>query len=398
MKTISLVILLTGIAAAHAEPFDRRNVFDPQIKDPARITQIISRLDREENEIDGQRKALTKQLITLENAIASLRKLEFERPATLSIPEGIRNIREEKQLANLTTIKPIIGEFDTLVNIIRPALTAVRPIDDAVSQLAASQLTGSQPATIRPQAARIRQTRLRIACDIDDVANYINRVKAFVPPPEASVTATAVALPGPNPAAVTTAVPQPHLPANVTRDVLSCILFAQNLPQPDAIRTAVVADIEAVATETRRALDEVTKNQNEITENKSKWERQLRRAIDISSQLIDWTIPAIGLLVIGLMAVPIFYRTETQASIIESGFILEVFTVFLLISATLVLGIAERIPQEALGTLLGGISGFVLGRSLNKKSDAANGNKDRTAGGGKDRPSADRQQPEAAPA
>jgi len=61
-------------------------------------------------------------------------------------------------------------------------------------------------------------------------------------------------------------------------------------------------------------------------------------------------------------------------------------------------GVSDVLFGALVGTLLGGISGFVLGRSLNKKSDAANGNKDRTAGGGKDRPSADRQQPEAAPA
>jgi hypothetical protein len=390
MKPISLVILLMSIATAYTEPLDRRNVFDAQVKDPSRITQIISRLDREENEIEGQRKEIAKRLATLENAIAALRKLEFQRAGTTALPTGISDIKNETQLANLAAMKPIVGEFDTLVNIIKPALGAIRPIDEAVAQLAAARV---------PQASRVRQARLRFSCDLDDVTEYISRIRSFTPTQtDAAATATVTRSASATAAAVTAPVAQQRQVPIGTADVLSCILFAQSLPQPDAIRTAVVADIEALATETRRSLDEVTKNQNEITENKSKWERQLRRAIDISSQLIDWTIPAIGLLVIGLMAVPIFYRTETQASIIESGFILEVFTVFLLISATLVLGIAERIPQEALGTLLGGISGFVLGRSLNKKNEGGNGNKDRAAEGGKDRPAADRQHPEAAPA
>src|ERR1044072_1385926 len=132
MKTIPVLVLLRGVATANAEPLDRRNVFDPPVKDPSRITQIIARLDREENDIEGQRKDIVKRLTTLETAIAALRKLEFQRAGTTGLPNGIRDIKTEAQLADLAAMKPMVGEFDTLIGTIKPTLGAIRPIDEAV--------------------------------------------------------------------------------------------------------------------------------------------------------------------------------------------------------------------------------------------------------------------------
>ncbi len=46
----------------------------------------------------------------------------------------------------------------------------------------------------------------------------------------------------------------------------------------------------------------------------------------------------------------------------ESGIVLDLITVFLLTTTTLMLGLSDRLNSEVLGTLLGGISGYVLGR------------------------------------
>jgi len=44
--------------------------------------------------------------------------------------------------------------------------------------------------------------------------------------------------------------------------------------------------------------------------------------------------------------------------------LIQIFTIFLLTSTILVLGFAGKISQDSLGTLLGGISGYVLGRNI----------------------------------
>jgi hypothetical protein len=69
-----------------------------------------------------------------------------------------------------------------------------------------------------------------------------------------------------------------------------------------------------------------------------------------------------------MLAVPALYTKEVQIQVIANGIILEVFTVFLLIASVLLLGIAGRIPVDSLGTLLGGISGYVLGRAATRAS------------------------------
>jgi hypothetical protein len=85
----------------------------------------------------------------------------------------------------------------------------------------------------------------------------------------------------------------------------------------------------------------------------------------IDQLLIYVALPIFGVLVIALMVIPLMYRNPAlQHLIFESGILLELITVFLLTTTILLLGIGGKIEKEVLGTLLGGISGYVLGRSL----------------------------------
>ncbi len=97
---------------------------------------------------------------------------------------------------------------------------------------------------------------------------------------------------------------------------------------------------------------------------KTIFEQKLARKTEISDTLIRYALPAFGMLILLLLLVPRIYSETVQASIFGQGLLLEVLTVFLLTASILILGLADKIPKDALGTLLGGISGYVLGRTL----------------------------------
>jgi hypothetical protein len=89
----------------------------------------------------------------------------------------------------------------------------------------------------------------------------------------------------------------------------------------------------------------------------------------LDSRIVMIAIPAVALALIALFLAPLLYRSEDmRRSIITSGMLVELVTVFLLTSAVILLGIAGRIQAEVIGTILGGVSGYVLGRAINPPS------------------------------
>ena len=86
----------------------------------------------------------------------------------------------------------------------------------------------------------------------------------------------------------------------------------------------------------------------------------------LDARIINIGLPALALALVALLLVPLLYRNiDLQRAIFSSGLMLELMTVFLLTGAIIILGLDGRIPAEVIGTLLGGISGYVLGRSVN---------------------------------
>jgi hypothetical protein len=86
----------------------------------------------------------------------------------------------------------------------------------------------------------------------------------------------------------------------------------------------------------------------------------------LDARLINIGLPALAVALVALLLTPLLYRNiDLQRAIFSSGLMLELMTVFLLTGAIILLGLDGRIPAEVIGTLLGGISGYVLGRSVN---------------------------------
>jgi hypothetical protein len=86
----------------------------------------------------------------------------------------------------------------------------------------------------------------------------------------------------------------------------------------------------------------------------------------LDARIIIIGVPALAVALIGLLLVPLLYKNiDLQRAIFSSGLMLELMMVFLLTGSIILLGLDGRIPAELIGTLLGGLSGYMLGRSVN---------------------------------
>ena len=69
----------------------------------------------------------------------------------------------------------------------------------------------------------------------------------------------------------------------------------------------------------------------------------------------------VGITVIGLARLKAANGQDVQDAL-NYPILLQLVTVFLLTATILILGLADAIDREALSTLIGGVSGYVLGR------------------------------------
>jgi|TARA_R110000782_G_C14782387_1_gene410093 ElaB/YqjD/DUF883 family membrane-anchored ribosome-binding protein len=93
-------------------------------------------------------------------------------------------------------------------------------------------------------------------------------------------------------------------------------------------------------------------------------EIDLASSTELDQKIFITAAIGFGVIMIAFIGVPILYKENVQILIFSNNMVLEVLTVFLLITTIMILGIAQRISEDSLGTLLGGISGYVLGRSV----------------------------------
>lgn len=101
--------------------------------------------------------------------------------------------------------------------------------------------------------------------------------------------------------------------------------------------------------------------------------------------IFQWGFPVFILFILALYLIPlIIYRRTKEAEsaglaldlfklVYGSGLTTEIITVFLLTSTILVLGITDKLNPDILGTLIGGISGYVLGRSFKSSNERQQG-------------------------
>ncbi|MCK6639439.1 MAG: hypothetical protein L6Q81_05085 [Bacteroidia bacterium] len=145
---------------------------------------------------------------------------------------------------------------------------------------------------------------------------------------------------------------------------------------------AALADSSAVLSDIRNQSQIVIDKHNSINQLKGSYRELASTSKD--SALLQVALPIFGLIIISLLLVPLLFSSREKTvegkvqedSVIRNIFanklILEIFTVFILTITILILGIGDKLSPEVLGTLLGGISIYVLQKSLGQSNTQHN--------------------------
>lgn len=124
------------------------------------------------------------------------------------------------------------------------------------------------------------------------------------------------------------------------------------------------------------------KNQElaDLRKKKIELEIEKRNESEYDKTIFQWGFPVFIFFILLLYLLPLWFlhkrhNSDTSSilnlykSIYSSGLLTEIVTVFLLTSTILLLGITNKLNAEILGTLIGAISGYVLGRSFNNNKN-----------------------------
>lgn len=114
---------------------------------------------------------------------------------------------------------------------------------------------------------------------------------------------------------------------------------------------------------------------------------ELKAMNDLSRDkfIINIALPVFSFLIIILFTIPYIYRNTTiggnsanpstvMSEIFTKGLLLKIFTVFLLTIAIILLAMGDKLKGETIGTLLGGISVYILQNSFGKPDQPQGGN------------------------
>ncbi len=129
-------------------------------------------------------------------------------------------------------------------------------------------------------------------------------------------------------------------------------------------------------------LDLVNQSKDKLSKDEADLQRQsdeiatklAKGKLEINQLAIELGLPLFCGTVLLMLSIPIIVQTFSRAAgsgeqvraIFSSGILVEIITVLLLTMSILILGLANRIEGPVLGTLLGGISGYVLNRFRGK--------------------------------
>src|SRR5262249_13438746 len=124
-----------------------------------------------------------------------------------------------------------------------------------------------------------------------------------------------------------------------------------------------VADIK---TETNRLIEALQKRQAALSQH-----NQIAETKQDIFQYLWIIIGVIGLLSIGTIFVIKLFTPELQEHWVASGQVSQFVTVMILLSVIMALGLASILKENTLGTLLGGIAGYVLSQGVGRAAAQA---------------------------
>jgi hypothetical protein len=142
----------------------------------------------------------------------------------------------------------------------------------------------------------------------------------------------------------------------------------------------LIRDMNLLKTDLNNASKTATRKQKESEAQKNSYTEELKNLKDNSIHKITLyvALPLFAFILIAVFLIPSQYLNDkVQTLFIEHNIIKDVLTIFLLTSTIILLGLSGVIKGEIIGTLLGGISVYVLQRGLeSKQSDDATKNQE----------------------
>ena len=156
--------------------------------------------------------------------------------------------------------------------------------------------------------------------------------------------------------------------------------------QLDDYLDSVIAAIESNAADVAAARTVVENWKTAIRDTRNKLiskHRALGDKASIADNLVQLII-VIGLFGVGTMLVPRVFSERVALEWVSSGQVIQFVTVTILLSVILALGLSGVIAEETLGTLLGGIGGYVLSQGVGRAAAhnaRAQGEEDKGAAG-----------------
>ena len=163
-------------------------------------------------------------------------------------------------------------------------------------------------------------------------------------------------------ASTTTSAPPPALSAEELAELqrLNTASYKALRSQMGSLFDQWFADVNRILTEADRTIHDLRQRHIAVAK-----KLQVPR-IEINELAIKLGLPLFCATVCLLFCIPIvarrLNRDDSADSLFSSGILVEINTVLLLTMTILILGLAGKIQGEVLGTLLGGISGYVLNR------------------------------------
>ncbi|WP_146150977.1 hypothetical protein [Allosphingosinicella deserti] len=132
-----------------------------------------------------------------------------------------------------------------------------------------------------------------------------------------------------------------------------------------------------------RGIDQLSHEFGNLAGRKTGLERELKdlqeRRQNVLAEMSEGTaaarvaknIPVLMLIIFGVGAIVLgglkMFSDEIQLELVSSGQIVQFVTILILLGIILALGLADRLNEEALGTLLGGLAGYVLSQGVGRQ-------------------------------
>ena len=155
-----------------------------------------------------------------------------------------------------------------------------------------------------------------------------------------------------------------------------CEYTAKHGITPEQVKATYESAIDAAINEQKRAMQESDKNlqrvkalhdawQDRVVAIETKLEKPSNTAQEIAGNL-GWIIAVFCVFALAVFAILRWFPEKPQMELISSGQMIQFATVMVLLIVICVLGMSKFITDSTLGTLLGGIGGYVLSQGIGR--------------------------------